>query len=144
MKNILSAGALALFLCFSLINLSTAEAQIISPASCNFTPVAKQCVGACGNPGVIEYKLGPLCSSLSTNFCVTNEFTNLCPSHDATAFVFVNGNFVTSGDLTAQGSSVGFSAQCPAKIRVVVVATPNGSGINCVQFGNLGFYLRRQ
>lgn len=142
MKNLISAGAFALFLCFSLIN-HTAEAQIITPG-CNFTPVAKGCVGACGNPGVIEYKFGPLCSSLSGNFCVTNEFTNLCPSHDAIAYVFDDGNFVTSGNITALGSSLSFSAQCPSKITVVVLATPNGSGINCVQFGNLGFYLRKQ
>lgn len=138
MQKFISIGALALFFCFSFLNLSTADAQ------CNFTPVAKNCAGACGNPGIIEYELGPLCSAFATNFCVTNEGSNLCPSHDAIAYVFANGNLIAQGDITAVGSSLSFSALCPSKITVVVFATPNNTGIQCIQLGSVGFYLRRQ
>lgn len=146
MRKLISSGAaLALFFCFSLINLSTADAQIsIGPAlGCNYPTVATQCAGDCGGNGVITYQYGPLCSAFGSKFCVTNDGSNLCPSHDAIAYVFVNGNFVTSGNITAVGSNVGFKAKCPSQITVVVVPTPNNSGINCVQFGSINFSLRK-
>ncbi|MGD1845821.1 MAG: hypothetical protein ACFB10_10555 [Salibacteraceae bacterium] len=143
MKNMLSTASMALVFFFSLLQYNATAQSFTAANCCNATPVAKECVGASSHPSVIQYQLGPLCSSLATQFCVTTEFSNLCPSHDATAFVFVDGVFVTSGDITDVGSCLSFTAQCPALITVVAFANPNGSGINCIQLGNACFYLRQ-
>ncbi|MGD1845820.1 MAG: hypothetical protein ACFB10_10550 [Salibacteraceae bacterium] len=144
MQRLFSTGAITFLFCFTFLFSQTATAQLVDK-SCNFfTPVAKECVGECGNPGIINYNVGPLCSSFVENFCVTNEGSNLCPSHDALAFVFVNNVLVATGDITNVGSSVSFQAPCNSQIQVIVVAQPNLSGSLCVKLGSLGFYLRRQ
>ena len=112
-------------------------------AQCNFPIVATNCVGACGNPTQINYTALP-CTSVVSNYCVVNESSSLCPSHNVNAFVFVNGTLVTSGNITAVGSGLNFTAICGSNIQVVAFAFPVGGGIACLWLGNLNYSLRRQ
>lgn len=146
MRRFVSFGAMALFVCFSIFTTLSTTAQstsITADLSCySLKPVAKGCVGECGNPAIIAYSFGPNCYQYVRNMCVTNEGGNLCPSHDATAYVVINGQLVASGDITNAGSTVSFTANCGDQIKVYVIAQQNLTGSLCVKLGNLGFALR--
>lgn len=126
----------------SLFALSSANAQISASPCPGYTAVATGCVGACGNPSDISYTY-TLCKEKKSKFCVSNDASSLCANHDAYAFVFVNGVFVASGNITAVGSSIGFEAECGSTIKVYVKAVPNGNPILCVWLGELDYSLRR-
>lgn len=140
MKQLKLISAFCL-LAFSLISINT-NAQIISPAPCPYNIVASNCVGACGNPTGITYST-PICASFVERFCLTNDGSSLCPNNDAFARIYVNGVLVASGNITAVGSSISFSAICGANIVVKVGAFNNGSPIQCVWLGNLNYSLRK-
>ncbi|MBL4707942.1 MAG: hypothetical protein JKY48_05815 [Flavobacteriales bacterium] len=143
MKN-LSKLFLTLLICsLSLISFE-AKSQIISVNPCNsWQGVAKDCVGSCGLNSSMGYQ--GVCSgpSLMTNYCITNVGSNLCPSHEVLTTVFANGAIVASGNLTAVGSSLSFSAPCNSFIYVYDQASYIG-GINCIQLGQAYLKLRKQ
>jgi hypothetical protein len=62
---------------------------------------------------------------------------------DAKAVIYVNGVQVASGNITAVGSSISFSAPCGANIKIKVGAVSNGNPIQCIQLGDLYYSLRK-
>ncbi len=122
---------------------STMNAQIISSA-CNFPIVATQCVGSCGSPSEINYTGPAICSALVKNYCVVNESSSLCPDHNAIVTVFVNGLYVTSGNITTVGSGLAFQAKCGSSIKVIASTYFVGGGISCIWLGDLNYSLREQ
>ncbi len=139
-KSLLSA----LFILALGLLTSQANAQVTSSClSSSATPVATGCVGSCGNPGTIVYQVGPLCTSKIVPFCLTTDASNLCPSNGAFAAIYVDGNFVAGGDITAVGSSIGFTAKCGSTIKIIVKTKVVNPNISCVQLGDLHFSLRK-
>lgn len=141
MRRFVSTGAMALFFSFSMLLSFTSSAQLTENCS-NLNPVAKGCVGECGISTMVSYDFGPICQAYVRNLCVINEGSNLCPSHDAIAYVLINGWLAASGNITNPGSSVSFTANCGDNIQVFVVAQQNIAGSLCKRLGNLGFTLR--
>ena len=114
-------------------------------AQCSSFPiVATECVGTCGSPTEINYTFGPICKVKKKKFCVVNESSSLCPDHIAIAVVFVDGNYVTSGNITAVGSNLQFSAECGSDIKVIASLKYIGGPVVCVWLGNLEYSLREQ
>ncbi len=141
MKNF--STTLTLFvLVFALSWTTQTNAQPSSLAPCS-TVVGSSCVGACSPVGIINYNVGPLCPSLVVPLCVETTNSSLCPSHAAIAKVFVNGVLVASGDITATGSSISFSAPCGANVKVVAKTKLVNPIISCVWLGEVDFVLKR-
>ncbi len=131
-----------LVLLFAVLFFSSTLLSAQSTTSCTYgTIVAQSCVGNCGVQGNINYDLN-ICDAKVVPMCVNTISTNLCPSHRAIAVVRVNGQVVTSGDITSLGSSLSFSAVCGSNIDVTVMAYHLVKGIVCVQFGELDFALK--
>ena len=118
------------------------QAQPSLSASCS-TVVGSSCVGTCAPVGFISYNVSPPCTALVENLCVETTNSSLCPSHIAIAWVYVNGVLTTRGNITATGSTLGFSAPCGANVQVVVTTRLVNPNIQCVWFGNVDFVLKR-
>lgn len=143
MKNLTKLFLTLLICSLSFISFES-KSQIISSSRCNtWQGVAKDCVGSCGLTSSMVYQGVCSGSSLITNYCVTNVGSNLCPSHEVLTTVFANGVIVASGNLTAVGSSLSFSAPCNSFISVFDQASYVG-GINCIQLGEAYLKLRKQ
>ena len=129
---------------FMLICLFMISMGSLAHAQCKYPVVASECVGACGSPSEINYTVGTPCDAYVKKYCVTNEDSSLCPDHAAFVVVLVNGNYVTSGDITAVGSSVEFSATCGSDIKVIATTSYVGGPTICVWLGELKYALREQ
>jgi hypothetical protein len=130
------------FMAIALFSFNNADAQIsISPCP-TYNVVASGCVGSCGNPTGIIYT-SSFCVTRKEKFCLSNDGSNLCPNMDAKAVIYVNGVQVASGNITAVGSSISFSAPCGANIKIKVGAVSNGNPIQCIQLGDLYYSLRK-
>lgn len=116
----------------------------LASAQCTYPAVASNCVGACGSPSEINYTVSPPCLVKARKYCVTNDNSSLCPNNNAIAIVYVDGVFVTSGNITAVGSSVGFKAKCGSDIRVFAFTYYIGGPIQCVWQGQINYSLRQQ
>jgi len=144
MKNVSHFFVVLLVSCFAFIQ-TEANAQVNnSLANCsNWNQVATTCLGACGDPATISYPV--LCTSAAQRavyFCVRNEASSLCPNTGAIAKVYVNGSLVASGDITAVGSSVNFTAHCGSTVKVVTSTYYIGGSV-CVWLGQVTVGLRR-
>ncbi len=143
MKNVSNLVIVLLISCISLIGNDAFSQNSLSRCA-NWNQVATTCVGACGNPSTINYPV--LCVSSAQRrvyFCVRNEATSLCPNNDAFVKIYVNGIFTASGNITALGSSVNFSAPCGSHVQVVASNFYNGNPIQCVWLGQVTVGLRR-
>lgn len=112
-------------------------------AQCSYPVVATQCVGTCGSPSEINYTVTQPCIAKWRKYCVVNENTSICPNTNVFVAVFVDGVYVTSGNITALGSEVGFAAECGSNIKVIASTYYVGGGVVCVWLGNLKYSLRQ-
>ncbi len=121
----------------------------ISSQRCFSNVRGKACVGDC-NPFTLtdgfQYTVsctGPIIP-VTQRFCVSVADFNLCPSHKAVVFVYVNGTYVTGGSIGAVGQNFPFTASCNDVITVKLAAIDQNNGINCIQFGSAKVFLNSQ
>ncbi|MGB0177228.1 MAG: hypothetical protein ACPF9D_08680 [Owenweeksia sp.] len=138
-----------LFALATLVSIPDLGFAQISSQRCYSNVRGKACVGDCSpfrlDDG-FEYTVsctGPIVP-LYQGFCVNVVNFNLCPSHKAVVYIYVNGTYVTGGSIGAAGQTFHFQASCGDVITVKMAAIDQNNGINCVQFGNASIHLTSQ